>query len=190
MCLHVSNGVTLFSGVTLFLFLFFMMEEREAEEIFEWKVNEVKPERFVGQRRKNSWKSWKKKVKEIIIKKKVESEDLSLDNCVFLVEKGGKMKIKVRESELEGIWRKFHEDGTTGGHQGVNAMEHRILRGYYVSNLRKWLLRKVKECKICEQVRRKMVVPPSAPFLAANKTKLWQLDYIGKFPIDAKTGHR
>ena len=107
----------------------------------------------------------------------------------MLVVKRGAYKILVRKSELEELWKKFHESKDMGSHQGINAMEQRMKMGYHVPKLREWLSRKVKECKICVQVRNKKVVPPSAPFLAAEKKKLWQIDYIGKFPNDAQTGH-
>jgi len=40
------------------------MEDREAEELYDWLVSGEKPARFVGRSQKNSWKCWKKKVKE------------------------------------------------------------------------------------------------------------------------------
>jgi len=165
------------------------MEDREAEELYDWLVSGEKPARFVGRSQKNSWKSWKKKVKEYEIKKKDESQDWSFENSQVLLIKRGSYKIVVRRSELEDLWEKFHESKEMGGHQGINAMEQRINLAYHVPKLREWLSRKVKDCKVCDQVRKKRVVPPSAPFLAGVKKKLWQIDYIGKFPNDAKTGH-
>lgn len=103
--------------------------------------------------------------------------------------KRGTYKIAVRKSELEELWKKFHESKEMGSHQGINGMEQRIKLAYFVPKLRDWLSRKVRECKICDQVRKKKVVPPSAPFLSEEKRKLWQIDYIGKFPNDAQTGH-
>lgn len=166
-----------------------VMEDREAEELYDWLHGGVKPARFVGKRQKNSWKSWKEKVREYQLKRKDESQDWSFENSQVLVVKRGAYKILVRKSELEELWKKFHESKDMGSHQGINAMEQRMKMGYHVPKLREWLSRKVKECKICVQVRNKKVVPPSAPFLAAEKEKLWQIDYIGKFPNDAQTGH-
>jgi len=60
------------------------MEEGEVKEIFNWLVKKEKPLRFVGQKRKNSWKSWKKKVKDIVVKKKNDNEVMSLQNSIFL----------------------------------------------------------------------------------------------------------
>jgi hypothetical protein len=165
------------------------MEEWKAREIFQWLVEEEKPARFVGKKNKESWKSWKKSVKLIEVKKKCDEKELSVKNSIFMKTKNGKMKIIVREHELKEVWETFHCDEDKGGHQGVNGMENRIGRHYIIPHLRKWLSKKVKECKICEQVRRKQIIPPSAPFLAKEKSKMWQIDYIGKFPCDAKTGH-
>lgn len=164
------------------------MEEEEVKEIFNWLVKKEKPLRFVGQKRKNSWKSWKKKVKDIVVKKKNDNEVISIKNSIFLREKNGRMKIIVRKNELEKLWEELHCGKEKGGHQGVNGMENRISRSYIIPKLREWIVQKVKDCKICEQVRKKRVVPPSAAFLAKDKSKIWQIDYIGKFPNDAKTG--
>lgn len=169
-----------------FILVVGVMEDSEAEELYDWLHGGVKPARFVGISQKNSWKSWKKKVREYELKRKDESQDWSFENSQVLVVKRGAYKIIVRKSELEELWEKFHEKGS---HQGVNAMEQRMQIAYHVPKLREWLSRKVQECKICDQVRRKKVVPASAPFLAAEKEKLWQIDYIGKFPNDAQTGH-
>jgi len=174
---------------SFFIFIVVLMEDREAEELYDWLVSGEKPARFVGRSNKNSWKSWKKKVREYQIKKKNESEEWSFENSQVLLIRGGVFKIIVRKSELEDFWKKFHESKEMGSHQGVNAMEQRMKMAYHVPKLREWLSRKVKECKICEQVRKKKVVPPRAPFLASEKEKLWMIDYIGKFTNDAETGH-
>jgi len=164
------------------------MDEKVVEEIFEWLVNQKKPSRFVGGKKKSSWKSWKKNVKKIVVKEKNESERMSIENSIFLKEKNGKMKIIVRKNGLEELWNTLHCGAEKGGHQGVNGMENRIGRSYIIPKLREWIVQKVRDCKICEQVRRKRVIPPSGSFLSKNKSKMWQIDYIGKFPNDAKTG--
>ena len=112
----------------------------------------------------------------------------SYENSELLIVKEGESKVVVRKSELDMYWSKFHESKEMGSHQGINAMEQRMKR-YYILKKREWLTRKSKECKVCEQVKKKKVVPASAPFLADAKEKLWQMDYIGKFPPDAQTGH-
>lgn len=165
------------------------MEEWEAEEIFDWLVKGEKPIRFSGKKMKNSWKSWKKTAGKILVRKKSDERPLTYENSLFLKERRGNMKIVVRKNELEELWNTFHCDVEKGAHQGVNGMENRITRSYVVPKMRKWLSEKVKECKICEQVRRKKIIPPSAPYLAKEKSRMWQIDYIGKFPNDAKTGH-
>ena len=130
-------------------------------DVFEWKVNGVKPERFKGSSHKWSWRMWKKKVEKIELLKKDQGGDLTQDN-VFV----------------------------TMLHQGYASLRRRMCRVYFIPNFEGWVKEKLQDCNICSLVRRKDIIPPTGAIVPSKPKKSWQMDFIGKFKIDARYGHR
>jgi hypothetical protein len=69
-------------------------------------------------------------------------------------------------------------------------MELKIQRVYYVPKLRLWLDTKKANCLTCNLITRPVIVNPSASLLPQKPCVVWQIDHIGQFPPDSKTGHR
>lgn len=69
-------------------------------------------------------------------------------------------------------------------------MELKIQRAYFVPGLRTWLNEKKKACLTCNLVTKPSIMNPSAALLPEKPCIVWQVDHIGKFPPDSKTGHR
>ena len=166
------------------------MDQSEVREVYEYLTASVRPERLCGKKNKNAWKAWKRKVEKMKLEVKDQKQPFSYHNSVYLTERRGKMVIVVRENDLEELWEKFHKDQRTGGHQGLHSMINRIQKGYFVANLRGWLLKKIAECPTCGIMRKKREVPPSATMVPEHPREAWQIDYIGQFPCDSKTGHQ
>jgi hypothetical protein len=59
---------------------------------------------------------------------------------------------------------------------------------YYVPKLKTWVVKKLSDCKVCSYTQ----LPPPQEVVKALVTdkpgKLWQLDYIGPFPVCCKDG--
>lgn len=166
------------------------MDLEDAFEIYEYLKEGEKPSRLCGKKKKNSYKSWKKKVEKMRLEVKDEKKALSYHNSVILAEKRGKLVIVARKEDLPEMWEKFHKDKKTGGHQGLHSMTKRIQKGYFVKDLRNWLQRKIAECPTCAILRKKQEVPPSATLVPEHPLEAWQIDYIGSFPCDSETGHQ
>ena len=69
-------------------------------------------------------------------------------------------------------------------------MKQKIQRGYCVPGLDKFLIEKKKGCPTCNMTSKPPLCAPSAALLPDEKCQTWQLDYVGQFPPDSKTGHR
>jgi hypothetical protein len=67
---------------------------------------------------------------------------------------------------------------------------NRIKEMYYIPNLKNWINKKLLACKVCNYTQ----LPPPQEVIKALVTsrprKLWQLDYIGPFPVCCITGAR
>ena len=111
------------------------MEQREVQDIYDYLREGERPSKFSGRKKKNAFKAWKRKVGKLELTEKDKKRPLSLENSLFLTVRRGEIKIVARERDLETLWKKFHEDGTTGGHQGLHSMINQIQRGYFVKNL-------------------------------------------------------
>jgi hypothetical protein len=109
--------------VTLIHFAVELMEESEVEEVFEYLRNGTRPLRMRGNKKTNSFKAWKRKVKKIWMEVKDEKQPLTVENSVFFTERRGEVRIVLRKSQLEEVWEKFHTDEKTGGHQGLWSMQ-------------------------------------------------------------------
>ena len=166
------------------------MEEREVEEVFQYLTDGIRPYRLRGNKKKNAFKAWKKKVKKMWITEKDEKQPLSMENSVFLTERCGELKIVLRKSQLEEVWDRFHKDEKTGGHQGLWSMHNRIHRVYFVKDLRNWLLKKIDACPTCKIIERKQEVPPSGTLVPERPRAAWQIDYIGRFPCDTQNSYQ
>jgi hypothetical protein len=61
---------------------------------------------------------------------------------------------------------------------------------YYIPDLKNWVIKKLKECKVCNYTQ----LPPPQEVVKAlvpeRPRKLWQVDYIGPFPVCCKSGAR
>ena len=162
------------------------MEESEVLEVFEYLTEKKRPIRLRGKAQKNAFKAWKKKVNKLSIEAKDEKLPLSVENSVFFTVRSGNIKIFIRKSQLEELWERFHKAEKTGGHQGLWSMLNRIKRGYFVKDLRSWLEEKLKSCPTCKVVEKRQEVPPSACLVPERALDAWQMDYIGRFPVDSK----
>jgi hypothetical protein len=69
-------------------------------------------------------------------------------------------------------------------------MAMKIKRTYYIPKMKEWLAEKKLNCHTCQLVTVPYLVCPSAALLPSKKCVVWQVDHIGKFPPDSKTGHR
>ena len=166
------------------------MEDREVREVYEYLKKGKLPCRLSGKGNKSARKGWKKKVDKLELKAKDKKKPLKFDNFVMVTVRRRKVVIVVKEKDLEDLWKKFHKDAKTGGHQGLHSMESRIQKGYFVKGLRKWLQRKIADCPICSILEKKEEVPPTATLVPQHPGDAWQLDYIGRFPCDSKNGEQ
>jgi hypothetical protein len=69
-------------------------------------------------------------------------------------------------------------------------MALKIKRVYFVPRLIEWLTHMRRNCHTCQLVTVPHLLCPSAALLPSKKCVVWQIDHIGKFPADSKTGHR
>jgi len=92
------------------------MDDKEVHDIFYFLTEKRRPLLFAGKKQKNKFKTWKKRVGKMILKKKVEGMPLTIENSVFLIERRGKLKIVLRKTDLSETWRKFHKER---GHIGM-----------------------------------------------------------------------
>jgi hypothetical protein len=166
------------------------MDEPYFVEVFEWKVNGVKPERFKGSANKGSWRMWKKKVDKIELLKKNREREMTRDNVKVTMLRQDKYKIVPLLRDLDDLWEHFHCDSKTGAHQGYASLRRRMCRVYFIPNFEGWVKEKLQDCKVCSLTRRKDIVPPTGAIVPSEPKKSWQMDFIGKFKTDAKYGHR
>lgn len=166
------------------------MDEDYFNDVFEWKVNRRKPPRFRGKRQKGSWKMWKLKVEKMSLLRRNTTESLTKENTIVMMERQGKYRIFPRESELDKLWEHFHCNSITAGHQGINTMRRRVCEIYFIPKFQQWAIEKLRNCTVCSLVRRKNVIPATGAIVPKVPKKCWQIDFIGKFKPDSKTGHR
>jgi hypothetical protein len=69
-------------------------------------------------------------------------------------------------------------------------MTLKIQRVYFVPKLIAWLNEKKRNCHTCQLVNVPHLNHPSAALLPSKKCVVWQVDHIGKYPPDSKTGDR
>jgi hypothetical protein len=73
---------------------------------------------------------------------------------------------------------------------GLKVMRFKIQWCYYVPKLVEWLRKSKSECRSCQLTIKPKIAPPMAVMLPTKPNAAWQIDHIGKFPSDSKTGDR
>jgi hypothetical protein len=94
------------------------MEDEEVEDIYFYLCCKIIPDRLRGVEKREKLKTWKKKLRSMKIVQRDENQMLSLKNSCLLQKRKGKRVICVRKSQLEEVWKKFHEEK---GHPGKNS---------------------------------------------------------------------
>ena len=86
------------------------MDDKQVHDVFYFLSERRRPLELAGKLQKNKFKTWKKRVKKMILKKKKEDKPLSVENSIFLMERRGTLKIVLRKSDLKVTWQKFHKE--------------------------------------------------------------------------------
>ena len=166
------------------------MDNEEYEDIVSYLLSngEVTPPRLIGRRNKDKRRTFKEKCTHYELIPNAASCDPDT-RCLLRKTKSGS-RFVLRKKDLDKTWDHFHLDPVAGGHNGLHTMRLTIQRQYYMPKMREWLEEKKKECNTCRQTTVPVVPAPTAAELPSAPNLMWQMDYIGPFPVDNKTGSR